>query len=243
MPSTEILLVLGVIFLAHFIRGTFGFGDALVAMPLLTLVVGLKTAAPLVALLSLVNALTILIHSRKHLQFGSAWRLILSTLVGIPIGLFLLKGVQENVMRMVLAAVLLGFPLFQLHRPKKLGLKDERWAPLFGFVAGILGGAYNTNGPAIVIYTALRHWPPKVFRATLQAYFFTTGLLIAAGHGLGGLWTPVVFRWFLLGLPAVALGVFLGTKLHQRLPEGRFDKLVYGMLLVFGVVLVAQTVF
>ncbi|MCK5148618.1 sulfite exporter TauE/SafE family protein [bacterium] len=242
MTILQFILVLAVIFIAHFVRGTFGFADALIAMPLLAMLLGLQTAAPLVALLSLVNALSILIHSRKHLKFSSAWRLILSTLVGIPIGLYMLKGVQENVMRLILAAVLIGFPIFQLYRPKKFGLKNERWAPLFGGIAGILGGAYNTNGPAIVIYAALRHWPPKVFRATLQAYFFSTGLLIVAGHGLGGLWTKEVFTWFALALPVLGLGVFLGTKLHHRLPEGKFDHYVHGLLLIIGVYLLVQTI-
>ena len=42
----------------------------------------------------------------------------------------------------------------------------------FGFFAGILGGAYNTNGPPVVIYGSLRKWSPATFRATLQGYFF-----------------------------------------------------------------------
>jgi hypothetical protein len=53
---------------------------------------------------------------------------------------------------------------------------------MFGFVAGALGAAYNTNRPFIVIYASLRHWPPEEFRATLQGFFFAAGRPILTGH-------------------------------------------------------------
>ena len=75
------------------IRAVFGFGDALIAMPLLAIVLGLKTATPLVALVSFTIAVVMLFSTWRNLKVGSASRLIISTLVGIPVGILLLKGV------------------------------------------------------------------------------------------------------------------------------------------------------
>lgn len=174
----------------------FGFGDALIAMPLLAMVLGLKTATPLVALVSFTIATVILFTTWRSLKFGAASRLIISTLVGIPIGIALLKGVDERIMLFLLSCVILlfsGFNLSTLAVPK---LKTDRSAYLFGFIAGLLGGAYNTNGSPIVIFASMREWPPAEFRATLQGYFFVTGFMLLGAHALGGLWNERVFTLY-----------------------------------------------
>jgi len=85
-------LVLLIIFSSTFIRSAFGFGNALIVMPLLVLILGTKIAAPLVALVGIVIALVMLLRDWRELDFQTAVYLILSTLVGIPLGLFFLKS-------------------------------------------------------------------------------------------------------------------------------------------------------
>jgi uncharacterized membrane protein YfcA len=235
--------VLLILFFSTFIRSAFGFGDALIAMPLLAVVVGFKTATPLVALVASTIALTILARNWRSVQIRSAWRLIVATVVGIPVGLLFLKGMYEGVLKIVLGIVLTAFSLYQLAKPRLLTFKNEKSAFLFGFIAGILGGAYNTNGPLVVVYSSLRRWAPAVFRATLQGYFFPTGLFILLGHGLGGLWTRSVFHYYLLGLPVVFLSIWLGGRLHHSIPKGKFDGYVYGLLILIGLALIVQTLF
>jgi uncharacterized membrane protein YfcA len=82
-------------------------------------------------------------------------------------------------------------------------LKNDRLAWLFGFSAGVLGGAYGMNGPPLVIYGSLRHWSPEYFRATLQGYFLPASLLGMCGYWLAGLWVPAVTRYYLWSLPIV----------------------------------------
>jgi hypothetical protein len=105
-------------------------------------------------------------------------------------------------------------------------------------MAGVLGGAYNTNGPPIIIYGVLTRWTPDQMRATLQGYFLPAGILILAGHGLAGLWTPEVLRFYAFTLPPVVLALLAGNRLSRKLPPGRFDKLVYGALVFMGVLLI-----
>lgn len=242
MPH-ELIAILAILFLASLIRSVFGFADALIAMPLLTLVIGLRSAAPLVALMSAVNATTILMMHWQHLQIKSAWRLIISTLAGIPIGLYLLKGAHEPLMRIILAAVLILFSLFQLLHPRVIALKSDGSAFAFGFSAGILGGAYNTNGPPVVMYATLRQWTPESFRATLNGYFLLTGFMILAGHATAGLWTPFVLTRFLYALPVFALAHCIGHRLHKKLPRQSFSRYIYLLLLAIGLYLCMQTVF
>ncbi|MHC4441125.1 MAG: sulfite exporter TauE/SafE family protein [Planctomycetota bacterium] len=240
LPYT--FLILTIVFFATLVRSIFGFADALIAMPLLAIIVGMKIATPLVAMLFCTVALIILIGSWHSIQFKSAWRLIVSSLLGIPLGLLLLKGLHEGFMKLVLAVILIGFSIYNLVKPHLLQLKDEKFSYIFGFVAGVLGGAYNTSGPPVVIYGALRRWSPVSFRATLQGYFFPTSLIIVISHGLGGLWTRSVVQLYALSLPLVLVAIWIGGRLNATIPQGKFDKYIYILLMAIGVFLLVFAV-
>lgn len=233
--------VVPVLFASALVRAVLGFGDALLAMPVLTLLVGIRTAAPLTAMAAPVIAALVLVLDWKKADFRASGLLILSTLAGIPFGLLILKNLDENAVNLALAAVLLLYGLVQLLGLRSWRLKDERLAVAFGLAAGVLGGAYNTNGPPVVVYGTLRGWTPDRFRATLQGYFLPTGCAILAGHGLAGLWTSRVFTLFLWSLPAVVAAVFLGSRIHRRLPTARFGRWVYTALLALAAGLAAKS--
>src|SRR5438270_7955553 len=199
-----IVWVLGVVFLATLIRSAFGFGEALVAVPLLALFIPVEVAAPLAVLVSITVAGVIVLEDWHKVHFGSAWRLVLSTLFGIPLGLLLLTAVPGPVVKAVLAVVIIAFSAYCLARRTPLELRDDRLAWLFGFGAGVLGGAYGMNGPPLVVYGTLRRWPPEQFRATLQGYFLPASLAGLAGYWAAGLWGPAVTRYYLLSLPLAA---------------------------------------
>jgi uncharacterized membrane protein YfcA len=234
---TLVLLILAILFLSTLTRSTFGFGDALVAMPLLTLIIGIHKATPLVALISATIALVIVGGNWSDLDLKVAWRLILASLAGIPFGLLLLKAAPEDLVKAILGSLLILFGLYHLTRPALPSLHQPHWAYGFGFVAGVLGGANNTNGPPIVIYGALRRWLPTHFRVTMQGYFVPTSGLIILGHGLGGLWSAELLQLYALTLPVVLLAIFLCGKLNRRIPAGRFERLLYVALIVLGLLL------
>jgi len=233
--------VAGVLFVAAFIRSALGFGDAVVAMPLLAMALGLRTATPLVAFVGPTISLLILARDWRRVEFRTAGRLIAATLLGIPVGIYGLARLPEAPLKIALGSIILLYGLFGLARP---GTRLERERAAFpwivGWSAGVLGGAYNTNGPPIVAYGMLRGWPPESFRATLQGYFLPTGLAILAGHGLAGLWTGTVLRSYLYSLPAIVLGVLLGGLLNKKLTHAVFAKLVYASLAVMGAVLLLR---
>jgi len=234
------IIVLAIVFLATLVRSTLGFGGPLVAMPLLTLAVGIQTATPLAALMASTNAMVILVCNWHSVRLASAWRLVLASMLGVPIGLVFLKGAYEGLVRTVLAGVIISFSLYSLFKPRLFALRSEKSAFFFGFVAGILGGAYNTNGPPIVVYGTLRKWPAESFRATLQGYFFPTSLFILLGHGLGGLWTPRVLRLYLMSLPFILLAFIFGSRLNQSIPPGKFDRVVHVFLIAMGMMLLLK---
>jgi len=237
-----LLIVLLILFIAALVRSTFGFGDAIVGMPLLALIVPMKIATPLMGFMGPTLALPLLVREWRHLHPRSAIRLILATLAGIPVGLFYLRDANERVVTAVLAAVIILFSLYSLFRPGLLRLRSDRAALPFGFAAGILGAAYNANGPPVVFYGALRGWKPERFRATLQGYFLPTGAAVAVSQGIAGFWTKPVFWTYVYSLPLVVLAIFIGSKFRRKIPEQKFNRVIYGLLLVVGAGLLIKAI-
>jgi uncharacterized membrane protein YfcA len=212
IPQGTAVEVVTVLFLATVFRSAFGFGEALIAVPLLALVVPVEIAAPVAVLVSITIALIVVVQDWRHVHVRSAGWLLLFTLAGIPLGLLLLKEVAGSIVKAVLAVLIVAFAMFSLLGSGEHELKNDRWAWLFGFCAGILGGAYGMNGPPLVIFGSLRKWSPTQFRATLQGYFLPASVIGMGGYWLAGFWTPVVSRFYLLALPAVLLGTFRGER-------------------------------
>ena len=228
--------VIAVIALATLVRSTFGFGEALIAVPLLAFVIPVKVAAPVAALVSVTVAAVVVIQDWRHVHLASAAWLIVATLAGIPLGLLLLTRVAEPIVKAMLAVIIMGFAAQALRSPT-WRLENDRWAWLFGFIAGVLGGAYGMNGPPLAMYGSLRRWSPAEFRATLQGYFLPASAVGVAGYWWAGLWTPSVTWFYLASLPVVALAIIAGRVLNRRLVADRFTSAVYVGLLVVGAVL------
>ncbi|MEJ2749870.1 MAG: sulfite exporter TauE/SafE family protein, partial [Anaerolineae bacterium] len=145
--ASTVLAVVSIVAFATLLRSTFGFADAMFAMPILAVIIGLKTATPLMAIVAMTISTTILIKNWRDVRIKSAWRLFISSLAGIPVGLWFLKGTHDTLMKLFLAVVIICFSAYRLIKPRLTAIKSETPAYVFGFFAGVLGGAYNTNGP------------------------------------------------------------------------------------------------
>jgi len=233
--------VLAVLFLATFVRSTLGFGEALVAVPLLALFIPIKVAAPVAVLISITVAAIALVQDWRHVHLRSASWLVASTLIGTPLGLLLLTRVEGAVVKACLGLILASFSTYSLLHGASAVLKNDRLAWPFGLSAGMLGGAYGMNGPPLVMYGTLRGWSPQRFRATLQGYFLPASTLSMAGYWLVGLWRAEVTRYYLMSLPGVLVATFLGRALNGRIDARSFLRCVNLGLLAVAVMLVVQS--
>lgn len=241
ISSSTIILILTIIFVGSFIRSSIGFGEAVVGMPLLALFIDIKSATPLMALTASTLVILLLITSWRKMNIKDVWPFVISTMLGLPIGLYYLKNTSEVLIKVVLGILLILFGLYYLFVKNLPHLRNEKLSVLFGFVAGVLGGAYNTNGPPTVIYGVLRRWSPQHFRATLQGIFFPTGLIITISHGISGLWTEFVITSYLFSLPVILIAFYFGNKVHSRIDEQKFKKIIYSFLLIIGSVLIINS--
>ena len=207
-------------------------------MPLLILILPIQVAAPLVALVGGLAELLLLLKYREAFNLQAVSILIAASMVGIPVGVYLLGWVDEGVVTAVLGLIVIAYALYALIGFKPPALANRGWAVLFGFVGGILGGAYNTSGPPIIIYGSCRRWPPAEFKSNLQGFFLVIGIMVIFTHFLSGNFTPIVWYNFFIAVPAILLALFVGFRLDKYIDPLRFRKIVLIALVILGIGLI-----
>ena len=105
----EIALYLLVVFVAVFTQSLVGFGTAMVGMPLLVSLVGIQIASPLVAMIGLTVEVILVIRYWDKLNLRVVWRLIAAAIVGIPLGVMMLKRVDETIVLTILGVVIVSY--------------------------------------------------------------------------------------------------------------------------------------
>lgn len=223
-----------IIFIAIFTQTVTGFGLALVSMPLLVYVIGIHEATPLVALVAGLAELLLLLRYRADLNLRAVTRLMAASLVGVPLGILLLRRVDAGVVTAVLGLLVFSYALYALFGPPLPELSHSIWAYGFGFASGLLGGAYNTGGPPAIIYGNCRRWPPAEFKGNLQGFFLVNSTFVIIGHAMSGTLTPVVWHDFITVIPAILLALLLGSRLDRYLNPERFRRIVLMVLVILG---------
>ena len=236
--------VLAVIFLATMVRSTLGFGEALVAVPLLALRIPVAVAAPLAVAASILVAAGNLVADWRHVEIRTARGLILSALCGLPVGIYVLRVLDDRVVKLLLGAIIIAIAIYSLRRRSEPTVRPDNrfWMIVAGLASGVLGGAYGMNGPPLAIYGAHRGWTPRQFRATLQGYFIVASLAGLIGYAAAGLWSATATHYLLLSLPSIAGAILLARLINRKTDGKRFFRIVYGVMMVIGAVLIGQAV-
>ena len=224
----------GIAFIAGLIQGFTGFGVVLVALPLMVLLIDIKTAIPLVLLLGMVINLMLTGQLVRHFETQKWLPLLVAALPGIPLGIWTLKTVGARPLEIMVGVVILltvagclGF--------KQAGQEHHRfWAWAAGLASGFLGGSIGAAGPPVVIYTALQPWTKEQVKGTMVAFFALSGLGIIGLHLYSGLITATVWRYWAYCLLPLVLGVGLGMRLYSRSNEMVYRRAVLILLAMLG---------
>jgi uncharacterized membrane protein YfcA len=227
-----------VVFLAVFTQSLSGFGSALVAMSLLPAIVGIRVATPLVALVGFTLEIVLIVRYRQSLDMRAIWRIVLAALIGIPLGVYFLSNVDEKLSLTLLGVVLTGYAVYALLGLKMPRLDGAVWAYLAGLFGGLLGGAYNTSGPPVIVYADCNRWPPDVFKSNLQGYFMISSVVVVVSHLLNGNLTSRVWHLFWWMIPSIVFGLIAGLGLDHWLNPLLFRRLVLVLLVVMGIKLI-----
>ncbi|GAB7022912.1 sulfite exporter TauE/SafE family protein [Salidesulfovibrio brasiliensis] len=236
----EYTLMFLIIMSAGFVQGLTGFGSVLLSLPLLSLMLDIKTVIPLISLFALCINASVCYSVRRSLSAKRLALLLVATLPGLPVGAWALKHVVQHYLALFLGLTIILFIGYQfLFKPKRIEWR-RRWIALTGLLAGFLGGSIGANGPPIIIYATTQPWPKDEIKATLAGYFFLAGLGISTSHYSFGMITGEVTSLFLRLLPALGIGIILGVRSYGRLSDSFFRRFAMFLVLALGFMITAK---
>ncbi|NNE92152.1 MAG: sulfite exporter TauE/SafE family protein [Verrucomicrobiales bacterium] len=238
MPELPILLAaVAILAVAAFVQSATGFGLALVCVAALPLLMEVHEAVALVAFFNLLVTSTIFWLNRHDFSWKAAWPLVLTMVIGIPLGYYGMHALPEKTVIRVLGGILVAIALsdFRMALKRGKGLRLPGWLAVpAGFTGGILGGAFNIGGPPIVAFAYSQGWKPARCVAILQSCFLAGGMFRNLLMGIKGEFTKdilIISAW--AAIPAL-LAIWLGKKTLDSLPAPLLRRLVFLFVLGMG---------
>jgi uncharacterized membrane protein YfcA len=244
LSSAEVSYCFIVIVLAYALRGGTGFGAA-IAMPLLALVLPMKTLVPAWSVLSVVAGIDILRRDYDKIAWADLMPLMPGCLLGIVVGLAFYKLLDSPTLTRGLGLLVVLYGAFSLRAtmrpPQEWQMPPKSIARLSGLMGGAIGTTFGalTSLSFAMYFDAIR-MPVDQFRGTMSAALVAMGLVRALGYfGLAEFTADV---WLLLAitLPMTLIGIYLGNRLFAEVSEMRFRRLVSLTLIVSGFALLAK---
>lgn len=238
MPIEFLLIPFGA-FAAALVVGLVGFGDGLIATAIWLHVLSPGETVPLVVATGIVIHGISLLRLHGALDYSKLWWFLGGGLLGVPVGNWLLRHSDPEIFRNGVGVFLVLYGLVFLLRPPKAHFSGGgRTADaVAGFLGGTMGGLAGLSGILPSIWAGVRGWPKEQQRGLFQPFTLTMHGMALALLAMGGFvdWeTGINFLWC---LPAVLLGSWLGLRYYGRLDEGQFRRIVLGILLVLGIML------
>ena len=238
--SLELPLFILATFAGALVAGLSGFAFGLIAASIwLYILSPLQTATLIIAFGLIVQGYSVW-KLRRALDWRRLWPFLLGAALGVPVGVTILTWANPAQVRIGVGVLLVLYSLYALFRPPIAPVKGGGVAADagVGFLNGVLGGITGLAGILVTIWCGLRGWPKDVQRTVFQPVAVAIFLMSALWIGAKGAVTPDTIKLFVIGLPALFAGTWLGLKLFGRLDETGFRKVVLVLLLLSGAVLV-----
>ena len=225
---------------ASLVMGLAGFGNALFAMAFLPYFIPPATAIAVLTIYTVVFTIAIFVPVRRHLSPRGVTRLLVGTVLGTPLGVWILVASSASTVNRIIGAFLVAVVVLEWAGGYPERLRGRGWGLGAGFLAGVAGGAVGMPGPPVVVYSTTQGWGPKTIKANLQVFFFVNQAVILAGYWRAGLLTPDVWRLSVSFILPAAAGTTLGILLFKHVDHATFRRVVFSVLLVSGLVLLAR---
>jgi uncharacterized membrane protein YfcA len=248
MSPGELIGFLVLTAVAAYAQTLTGFAFGLITMGgiALTGLMSLPDAAMIVSVLTLVNALQMLLRGWRDVawrEFGLVMAASIPMLFAGYALLEILADTRLDLLRLTLGLVIIVSSLQLARKPEPSSGRSGSLSFLFfGAIAGIMGGMFSTAGPPLVYHFYRQPMPLIQVRETLVTIFalnavFRIGLVGATGN------FPPLSAWSgLLAIPIVMAATHAARRWPPPLSPATLRRIVLVLLFLSGVSLSAPSI-
>tara|TARA_R110001583_G_scaffold1583_3_gene12323 strand:- start:2593 stop:3327 length:735 start_codon:yes stop_codon:yes gene_type:complete len=214
----QIWLVIPVVIFAGIVRGFSGFGFAAIAVVGLNFFLLPQQSVILVLSLDLICSLNLWRAALKQADFHTLKRLIVGSLLGIPIGYCFLLLIPAEIIKIMICLIILGlcFLLLSTFRPFNADKVATKIG--FGLASGAGTASASVGGPMIVYYMLSSSLSTSTQRATMILFFIVSELLALSTLVIGGVADSTLPQAFLVLIIPTLIAVQIGQFLFHRKP-------------------------
>jgi uncharacterized membrane protein YfcA len=229
------------ILIAGISKGGFGGGIALVAVPLLALVIPpAQAAAIMLPILLVMDAIGVIAY-RRLFDLATLKAMLPGALVGVALGGLAFGLLSAAAMRLIIGVIALAFVASYAFGggERRIARRPSRWlGGLCGALSGFTSTLAHAGSPPAQIYLLPLRLDKTVFVATPVIFFAAVNVAKLIPYALLGQLGPTNLGTALLLTPLAALGMALGLRLHHRVDPATFYQLCYVFVALTGLKLI-----
>lgn len=218
-------------------KGGLGGGVAIVGVPLMAVVVSpAQAAAILLPILMVMDALALRGYwaewDTRNLKI-----LLPAALIGTVLGMVTFGSLSADGLRVLVALVALLYSV-QYFLPQGRGAaRSPRLAEgvLWGTLAGFTSFSVHAGGPPLQAYLLPQRMDRTRFQATSVVFFFVVNWSKVGPYAWLGQWNTDNLLTSAVLLPLAPVGILLGRRLHERVNDALFFRVVHASLFAIGV--------
>lgn len=218
-------------------KGGLGGGLGVLGVPLMSLTMPPAQAAAILLPILCVMDLMAMKAFWKGWSLEHIKRLIPAAIIGIVIGALTFKYFRASDVRLLVGLIAVGFALNYWFKPLQrfAGGKPGGIAGMFwGGIAGFTSFIAHAGGPPVNIYLLPQKLDKTVYQATTVIFFTIVNYVKLIPYTALGQFDATNLSASVMLLPMAAVGIWLGYKLHHRMPEKLFFQIAYVLLFITG---------
>lgn len=217
-------------------KGGFG-GLALLAVPLMALVISPVQAAGIMLPILIVMDWVSVWSYRKHWDKRILWLTLPGAVAGIAAGGLLAGYVDDQFVRVCVGIIAVGFPLYVFFKPKGQASLAKGSRPLgviAGGVAGFTSFIAHAGGPPFQAYAIPQGLEKRTYAGTAVMFFFVVNMVKVVPYAMLGQFDATNVTTSLILIPLAPVGVLLGVWLVKRIDQQMFFRIIYGLIFSVG---------
>jgi uncharacterized membrane protein YfcA len=250
--SVGYALQICLIFLASFfIKGMAGFGEPLLASPLLALSLPNSVISPALLFPGMpINAYMVW-QNRAHVSLKRIVPVTVLVLVGIIPGVLLLKYAASAVLKVLLGLLIIAIGVQMLTQKSERqqdvsaaagprGAREKLVMAAVCLFSGLTGGLYAIN-MFFIPYIEKVSQDRNEFRGNICFVFLAENVCRLIAYAVGGVLTKEVWWLLLMAAPGIVLGMLIGIKVEKKLSEAKARLFVIIIFMLGGAGIILKT--
>jgi uncharacterized membrane protein YfcA len=171
---------------------------------------------------------------RRHATWREAWPLLIPSIVGVCLGYFVLRSLDDLMTKRVIGWTILGMLVLQFLRMRSESFlthlpHSRRFLAVSGLAIGVSTTVANAAGPVFSIWALLKGLPKEQFLGIGARVFLFLNIFKIPFNWEIGILNPRTLWLDVALVPSVLLGIAAGKPLVARIPQEIFVRILFAL--------------